>query len=225
MQIVKEHFDDIAKGFDEQVVKSAPRYREMLETVVAMLPFHVASKIDIIDIGTGTGNLAYMLKSIFPEARLVCLDLSSNMLEVAREKLKHLSSVEFVQKSIEDYKLDRKFDVIASSLTLHHLENDSKKHAFHVKAFRALKDGGMFVNADIVTAPEKEMQNVNLRAWKEHVLRSATPEFVQANYKRYLTEDRPAVLLNELNSIKKAGFRYVDVFWKYYNFAVYGGKK
>ena len=38
-------------------------------------------------------------------------------------------------------------------------------------------------------------------------------------------EDRPAVLMEQLSWLKDLGFADVDVVWKYYSFAVYGGRK
>jgi tRNA (cmo5U34)-methyltransferase len=145
------------------------------------------------------------------------------MLAIAGKKLEAFDGVEYVVADASAYKFDRKYDAIVSSLTLHHLETDADKHAFHKKIFRALKKGGMFINADIIVAPDKKMQGVNLKKWHEFILRSSSPEFVADRYKKYRAEDRPAVLWNELDSLRRAGFKSVEVFWKYYNFAVYGG--
>ena len=41
---------------------------------------------------------------------------------------------------------------------------------------------------------------------------------------RHRREDRPVVLGEELSIMRKAGFKYVDVILKHYNFAAYGGK-
>jgi tRNA (cmo5U34)-methyltransferase len=38
-------------------------------------------------------------------------------------------------------------------------------------------------------------------------------------------EDRPAVLMQQLSWLEDLGFTDTDVVWKYYNFAVYGGRK
>jgi len=42
---------------------------------------------------------------------------------------------------------------------------------------------------------------------------------------RYEAEDRPAPLVDQLTWLTTIGFRDVDVVWKYYNFAVYGGRR
>jgi tRNA (cmo5U34)-methyltransferase len=41
----------------------------------------------------------------------------------------------------------------------------------------------------------------------------------------YAAEDRPAKLTDQLAWLAEVGFTDVDVLWKYYNFAVYDGRK
>jgi tRNA (cmo5U34)-methyltransferase len=222
-QQVFEHFDREAAIFDANILNSVPHYQRMIRVLVEMLPFPRNRKVTLMDVGSGTGNIAYVLKEAFPKSDLVCLDLSPNMLKVAREKLKRFKGIEYIQANVADYRFDRKYDAIVSSLTLHHLETDTEKHRFHKKVHAALKPGGYFINADIIQAPDKKMQAVNLAKWKDFILLSSSAAFMKDRYKKYLAEDRPAVLLNELDSLRDARFHLVDVFWKYYNFAVYGG--
>ena len=225
MKQVFEHFNGEAEVFDSGILRSVPHYDEMIQAIIDFLPFDNNARIDLVDIGTGTGNIAYNLKKAFPNSRLVCLDLAPKMLEVAKEKLAGLDGVEFVEADAATHKFDRKFDAIVSSLTLHHLETDKDKHAFHKKAYQSLKKGGMFINADIVKAPDADMQEIFLKKWKTYITNASSKKFAEDRYRKYLAEDRPAVLLNEIASLKKVGFKSVEVFWKYYNFAVYGGKK
>jgi tRNA (cmo5U34)-methyltransferase len=42
---------------------------------------------------------------------------------------------------------------------------------------------------------------------------------------KYKNEDNPAKIIDQIFWLKKIGLKQIDVIWKYYNFAVYGGKK
>jgi tRNA (cmo5U34)-methyltransferase len=42
---------------------------------------------------------------------------------------------------------------------------------------------------------------------------------------KYEAEDRPARLTDQLAWLAEIGFADIDVIWKRYNFAVYGGRK
>lgn len=222
---VKEHFDERAAQFDGYVKKRVPFYMRMLEALVDDIPFPASRAIRAVDLGCGTGTVAYLIKKKCPKAKITCVDIAPNMIEQAKLKLAGLNGIDYDIADISNYKFDGKFDVIASSLALHHLEDDEQRLSFHKNVFRALKKGGIFINADIVLGSTDFWQSVNLEKWKNTLLKHLTEKEVEQNHKRYLLEDRPAVLLEEIENIKKAGYKHVDVFWKYYNFAVYGGIK
>lgn len=40
---------------------------------------------------------------------------------------------------------------------------------------------------------------------------------------KYQKEDRPAKLINQIAWLSNLGFVEIDIIWKYYNYAVYGG--
>ena len=58
-------------------------------------------------------------------------------------------------------------------------------------------------------------------------MRKQVPE-EEINHKwllKYHREDRPAKLIDQVAWLADLGFVDVDVIWKYYNYAVYGGRK
>ena len=218
---VKSHFDEEAVIFDERVVKIVPYYDEMLEALVTAIPFAPIMPIRVADLGCGTGAAAYLVKKRFPKARVLCVDMSQNMLDIASEKLRGMKGVEFALSELGGYRFKGSYDAIVSSLALHHIASGRGKTAVYRSIYAALKKGGIFVNADNVNSGEKKFQEKYLEKWAEFVLRSSSKKHMHENYERYKREDRPAVLLDDIDTLKKIGFRAVDVFWKYYNFAVY----
>lgn len=225
MDIVKDHFDTEAGIFDGRVIKTVPHYLEMLDALVSNIPFDKNASFSAVDMGCGTGTVAYLLKKTFPNAKVRCVDFAANMLSHAREKLKDFEGVIFEQANIAGYDFSAKVDAVVSSLALHHLENDAEKRKFQLKAFGALDPGGCFINADIILASDEKHQSISLEKWKEFNMRHLTPDQIKDRQHKYETEDRPAVLMSELNNLKEIGYKNVDVYWKYYNFAVYGGMK
>ncbi len=225
IQSVAEHFNSEADVFDARVVKIIPGYRDMLESLVANLPFPPGKHIRVIDLGCGTGTLSLLVKQRFPQAVIRCVDFSPRMLELAARKLSGCSHLAFEQADLQTYLFRESYDAVVTSLALHHLETNWDKEKVHRRIFHALNPGGVFASADLTASADKRIQRSYLRKWEEFILQSYSRPEVKQNYRRYKREDRPSVLLEELGWLKKIGFRHLEIYWKYCNFASYGAYK
>lgn len=56
MDKVKKHFEEEAKEFDKIIRELIPYYEEMIDGMVAAIPHQRNDKINVIDLGCGTGN-------------------------------------------------------------------------------------------------------------------------------------------------------------------------
>lgn len=98
----------------------------------------------ILDLCTGTGDIANLLKQKFPDAKLVGVDFSDKMLEIAKGKCKE---IEFLQADCSHLPFeDESFDVCTISFGLRNVENIEKVSE---EICRVLKPGGVFVNIDL----------------------------------------------------------------------------
>jgi tRNA (cmo5U34)-methyltransferase len=221
MDKIKEHFEEEAREFDELIRTLIPYYGQMMRAAVDAIPFPHEEPIEALDLGCGTGTLSKAVLETFPAARLTCVDIAENMLKLCRLKLADAADPRFVQADFSDYKFDRQYDAIVSSLALHHLETPEDKLKFARKIHTALKPGGVFVNADVVLANSNALQRKYMNRWKSFMLRKIPIEEVEAKWlPKYYGEDRPISLADHFDQLSKAGFRDPDVIWKYYNFAV-----
>ena len=65
-----------------------------------------------------------------------------------------------------------------------------------------------------------------MEKWREYIrLQVSAEEIEQKWIPQHYDEDYPANLMSQLNWLQEMGFVEVDIVWKYYNFAVYGGCK
>ena len=97
----------------------------------------------VLDAGCGSGRLTEELLKRLPEGRAVALDLSGNMLETARERLKWVGErVEFRQGDLSDFTLRGTVDGIFSNAAFHWVPNHD---AMFSCLFRALKPGGWLI--------------------------------------------------------------------------------
>lgn len=103
----------------------------------------------VLDVGCGTGTLAIALRVKVGEGEVHGIDASPEMIEVAREKAaKAGSNVDFQVALIEEVPFPAAaFDLVTSSLMLHHLTDELKRKGF-AEIRRVLKPGGRFMAMD-----------------------------------------------------------------------------
>ena len=134
----------------DEIVPEIPRYEELQERAIAASSgFPVRSALEL---GVGTGETARRLLAAHPEARLVGVDGSEEMLAAARESLP-AERVELRHGRLEDPLPEGPFDLVISVLAVHHLRPDDKAELFR-RVAAALEENGRFVLADVVV-PER----------------------------------------------------------------------
>jgi tRNA (cmo5U34)-methyltransferase len=89
MDEVKQHFEGEAGDFDRISVTLVPDYAEMLEALIAALPFEKKRVIHAIDLGCGTGTLARAIVDTVPNASVTCVDVARNMIALAQSQLEN----------------------------------------------------------------------------------------------------------------------------------------
>jgi tRNA (cmo5U34)-methyltransferase len=67
----------------------------MLAAFISAIPFDKSGRINSIDLGCGTGTIAKRMKEAFPHARITCLDIAENMIEIALLKLPGFSDIRY----------------------------------------------------------------------------------------------------------------------------------
>lgn len=153
-----EDFDPWAESYDDDVVSQDTfpfaGYRDVLETVVNLAA--VKAGMSVLDLGTGTGNLASRFAR--QGCELWCTDFSEAMLAKARAKLPSAHFVQHDLRAAWPAALDRRFDRILSAYVFHHFELDRKVELCRELITRRLAPGGKLIVADISFADQKAMQ-------------------------------------------------------------------
>ena len=154
--------DEEAAGYDEDVAdESNPiraGYGATLEWVVERAAVGIGD--DVVDLGIGTANLAVRLPSC---RRLVGVDVSEQMLGLAKAKLHGSPSVELVHADLLEF-LDRPatFDAIVSTYAIHHLVAHEKATLIERAAAR-LAPGGRLVVGDLMASSRSAVDGVRAR--------------------------------------------------------------
>src|SRR6266852_4099707 len=176
MDKIKQHFEEEAQEFDCIILTLIPEYRQMVEALVSAIPFDHSASLRVIDLGCGTGTVAACVLDTFPNAEVTCLDLAENMIAMAQAKLARYPLVRFVVGDFNGFDLDGRYDVVVSSLALHHLVTNEDKRHFYRRIYNGLAPGGVFYNADVVLGSSDFLQNVYMEQWRNFMTRNVSED-------------------------------------------------
>lgn len=224
MDRVQRHFEEEAKEYDGIIKNLIPNYLGMVDILVSLLPFDKEQIFDMVGLGCGTGTVSKAVKDAFHAARVTCVDIAANMLDIAGQKVGKDATL--IQADFNTFEFPQKYDAVVSSLALHHLETDGDKFRFYEKIYGALNPDGIFVNADVVLGGGDALQSLYMKKWKAFMVKNfSEQEVMQKWMPSYYEEDHPATLLTHFDMLAKCGFTDIDAVYKYDNFAVYCGRK
>lgn len=184
------HFDP--GSYEGMIRAEVPDYDRLQRELVDA----TGSQADrILELGTGTGVTTGLLLERHPDATLVGIDSSAQMLSLARATLPP-ERADLRVGRLEDELPRGPFDLVASALAVHHLDGGQKKDLFR-RVHAALRPGRLFVLGDVVVPVDPADADVPL-----------TPGF-----------DRPSPLADQLRWLADAGFE-ASVAWEEGDLAV-----
>ena len=166
----------------------------------------------VLDLGTGDGRLLALLQADRPGIRGVGLDLSDLMLEKAGSRFAGDERIELVQHDlVEPLPALGRFDVVVSSMAIHHLEHE-RKHSLYGEIFALLEPGGVFANFEHVASATHRLHLMFFAAIDEP-LEHEDPS------------DRLLDVETQLRWLREHGFDDVDCYWKWLEMALLVGVK
>ena len=217
---VEQAFSEAAAEYDTWVKQALPTYDELFSTAVEIIPFAHDRPITVADLGAGSGLFAAQVLAVYPKASFTLVDASSEMLDLARKRFQHRTeSFTFVEKRLEDFSAHAGFEVVISSLAIHHLEDTDKRSLFK-RIFAALRPGGAFINVDQIKG-QPPFDRLYWETWLAKVRAAGASEAnIQTSIKRRKEFDHDARLSSQLTWLREAGF-VADCIYKHYFVAVF----
>ncbi len=196
---IQARFDAIAKVYDENRKKFIPCFDDYYLTTVRFLSSSIPSPKTILDLGAGTGLLSKFLYDEFPNFEFSSLDYTRNL-------------------------PNRKFDLIASALSIHHLENGDKR-ALYRNVLEHLESGGTLVNIDQFNADTAEMNALYESYWVNSIRASGLSEQEFERWQERKALDRENTVDETKALLSDAGFQVVECIYRFMKFAVVIARK
>lgn len=223
---VEQAFNQSTHYYDAWVRKALPGFDDLFSSALQALPFPESTSLRVLDLGAGTGLFSSVILEKFPQAHFTLVDLAEGMLAVARERFQAAAAqFTYTVADIRSIQFDAEFDLVISSLAIHHLEHAEKQALFrHIHA--ALRRPGWFLNIDQIQAPTPALREQYWAVWLEHVrAQGAGEDQIQRSIERRQTYDRDALLEDQLAWLKSAGFTAVDNLYKHHFIGLFYAQK
>ncbi|MCA9052480.1 MAG: class I SAM-dependent methyltransferase [Planctomycetaceae bacterium] len=212
---IEGFFDGLSGEYAGAIERCFPRYREMLWAVLEYLPDNLPVR-SILDLGCGTGNLSVLMAERYPEASLTVVDLSAESLEVCRRRVAPLTTLQVCEADFRalDY-APGAFDLIVSSIAVHHLELLEKRQLFQ-QIFGWLSPGGVFTFADQFRGVTRELYARHIENWHKLTQAAGSSE---ADWEMWMQHQRDHdhhdTLPEQIDLLRESGFDAVDCVWRY----------
>jgi tRNA (cmo5U34)-methyltransferase len=218
-----EFNEPVARVFDDMLERSVPFYKECQQMVID-LALHFAQKNSTVyDLGCSTGTLLRSLTRAIPEnrnIRFVGLDNSEAMLKKAHGKLKcYLKRCELVTANLEsDFELSDA-SVVIMNYTLQFIP-PKRRAAMLKRIYKGLLPGGGFILIEKVRGESDGLNDLFVEQYHAYKLSQGYSKLEIAK-KREALENVLIPLKPGKNRdlLEATGFRQVDVFFKWFNFA------
>lgn len=214
-------FDATASTYDQDRSRLIPGCDSLYRWAIDLIPPHAQR---IVDLGAGSGLLTILIRSRFPAAMIHLIDFSGPMLDLARTRFGPDPLLTYEQADYVTSPLPTQVDAIASSLSIHHLENADKRTLFH-NVHAALAPGGVFINAEHIAGPTPALEARYQSLWLQQVreLGATTKQIEESLFRQQ--EDRRASVEDQIQWLREAGFHDADCWYKENCFAVMAGTR
>lgn len=142
-EVISVMFDKLAPDYDRNNNIISLFTHKIIKYLVVASVGRLPKNVKILDLCTGTGDIAGLLKRKYKKANVIGVDFSKEMLNIARKKY---PKIDFVYADCMDLPFQNgTFDLATISFGLRNTENYEKTIS-EIK--RVLKNGGIFVHLD-----------------------------------------------------------------------------
>ncbi|MCH5250790.1 MAG: class I SAM-dependent methyltransferase [Lachnospiraceae bacterium] len=216
---IEQQFNLIAAEYDSNRKKFIPCFNDFYQSTTEFIASNIEKPKRILDLGAGTGLLSYFWFTHFPTSEYVLVDIADEMLNVARKRFSGINNVYYSILNYSNELPNGPFDVVASALSIHHLENNDKFDLFS-RIYDILPSNGLFVNYDQFCAGDPEMSDWFDSYWENQLANSGLTAHDIELWKERRKLDRECSVEEETEMLYKCNFKVVKCIYSCQKFSV-----
>ncbi len=213
---------EVANVFDDMVSRSVPFYPEIQRMVAEIAADFAVPGTNVYDLGCSTGTTMLLLdRTVAQDVRFIGFDNSEEMLAKCREKF----AAHGMTRQHELHYADLNQGVVMENasvttlvLTLQFVRPLQRERLMQ-DVYKGLNDNGCLILVEKVLGEDSLFNRQFIKYYYDYKRRVGYSE-LEITQKREALENVliPYKLLENRELLLRTGFRYVDTFFKWYNF-------
>ncbi len=212
----------VASVFDDMVSRSVPFYDEIQRMIGELAADFAVEGTNIYDLGCSTGTtLINIDRRIGAGSTLIGIDESTEMLAKCRAKLERAglrSAYELVAMDLNDGPRLENASLVVMCLVLQFIRPIYREQILH-QIYRGTRPNGAFILVEKVLGEDSLFNRLFIEHYYDLKRRNQYSELEIAQKREALENVLvPYKLSENLRMLQAAGFRYTEVFFKWYNF-------
>lgn len=213
---------NVAAVFDDMLSRSVPFYAEIQRMAIEMCADFAQPGTRLVDLGCSTGTTLVALDhTVQPGVRFLGIDNSPDMLARAATELSQLSPGRELELRAADLNTGVAFDNASVALLVLTLQfiRPLRRAQLMADIYRGLNEQGALILVEKVLGEDSMFNRLFIKYYYDMKRRHGYSDLEIAQKREALENVLvPYKLLENRELLLQTGFRYVDVFFKWYNF-------
>lgn len=213
---------NITPIFDQHVRKHVPLYDELHQMINEIADWYIEDSTNVYDIGTSTGKLICDLYSRIKRKNVsfIGIDTSSDMIEFAKENLSQIKNLTLFNGNVLDEDFIINNASFAASILTNQFNSISDRIKLISKIYNGMNVGGAYIIVEKVIGNNARFNEMWVEMYHESkLLRGLSEKEVMDKARSIRGILKPLTIDENVKLLKDAGFKDVDVFFKWCNFA------
>jgi len=222
--------EEVARVFDDMLSRSIPHYLSMRDAVTNLGERFITKDSSVIDIGTSRGEqIACFIgegvkqsKADLTDAYYMGLEISDPMLEAASRRFDGMDNIEIVKHDLRDgitLPESNHVTLITAVLTMMFVPVDTRLKLLS-DIYELLSVGGAFIMVEKMLGEGSAIDELLVGEYYRHKAEMGYStddiERKRLSLQGVLVPSQPST---HVDNLKTLGFRHVDCFWRWMNFA------